>query len=80
MTADYLVTDSPVMMLSVTRISWKRYLKMMLMISEMTLLMIFLTMAGLVQIEPWELEKGIRVSVVLVVRSEVFEMEKLAGR
>lgn len=82
LTADYPVTVLPEMMEAMVRISWKRYLKTMLTIFEMTLLMISLMIvaAGPVQTELYELGKVIRVTVVLVVKREEFGMVKLAGR
>ena len=68
---------SLVMMLSMTRISWK-CLKTTQMIF-LTLSRIFLMMVGLVLTELCELEKG-GLMVVSVVKSKVFVMVKLGGR
>ena len=81
-TADYPVTVLLEMMEAMVQFSWKRYLKTMLTIFEMTVLKILLMIvaAGPVQTVLFVLGKVIGVMVVLVVKSEEFGMVKLAGR
>ena len=81
-TADYPVTVLLEMMEAMVQFSWKRYLRTMLTIFEMTVLKILLMIvaAGPVQTVLFVLGKVIGVMVVLVVKSEEFGMVKLAGR
>ena len=80
LTADYPVTVLPEMMEAMVRISWKRYLKTMLTIFEMTLLRVLLMIVGPVPTEPCVLGKVIMVMVVLVAMSKELGTVKLAAR